>query len=102
MVTKSKELGEKLYFYQNSVGAVPGPWDCWLVPAILSSVKVFLFDESLGGVESLITFPAAQTHTDMDPDIRSRLGINERLLRLSVGVEAVEDLIDDLRQALDG
>jgi cystathionine beta-lyase/cystathionine gamma-synthase len=169
VVTKTKELGERLYFYQNSIGAVPGPWDCWLVlrglktlplrldrqqqnaqaiaewligqprvtkvlypgleahpghdllktqasgfgsiisfevddPSLvermLSTVKVFLFAESLGGVESLITFPAVQTHADMDSDIRSRLGISNRLLRLSVGIEAVGDLIADLASAL--
>ncbi|MGD0230988.1 MAG: PLP-dependent aspartate aminotransferase family protein [Syntrophorhabdales bacterium] len=171
LVTKTKELGEKLYFYQNSTGAVPGPWDCWLVlrglktlslrlerqernafaiaewlsgqprvtnvlypglethpghgllksqasgfgsvisfevddpdlvPQVLSTVQVFLFAESLGGVESLITFPAAQTHADMDEEIRCKLGISDRLLRLSVGIEAVEDLIDDLSSALGG
>jgi len=171
LVTKTKELGERLYFYQNSAGAVPGSWDCWLVlrglktlslrlerqernafavaewltrqphvvnvlypgltthpghgllksqasgngsvisfevddpglvPRVLSSVEVFLFAESLGGVESLITFPAAQTHADMDEEVRCRLGISDRLLRLSVGIEAVEDLIDDLSSALGG
>jgi cystathionine beta-lyase/cystathionine gamma-synthase len=61
---------------------------------------VFLFAESLGGVESLVTFPAAQTHTDMAPEIRARLGIHDRLLRLSVGIENVEDLIEDLDAAL--
>lgn len=70
------------------------------MPRILSSVRIFLFAESLGGVESLITFPAAQTHADMDPNLRLRLGINDRLLRLSVGIEAVCDLIDDLDAAL--
>jgi cystathionine gamma-synthase/cystathionine beta-lyase len=71
-----------------------------LVPHILGAVRVFLFAESLGGVESLITFPAVQTHADIDADIRQRLGINDRLLRLSVGVENVEDLVADLTQAL--
>jgi cystathionine beta-lyase/cystathionine gamma-synthase len=169
IVAKTKEMGDRLYFYQNSIGAVPGPWDCWLVlrglktlplrmerqqqnaraiaewlvgqprvrkvlypgmeshpghkllrsqafgfgsivsfevddaalvPTMLSGVKIFLFAESLGGVESLITFPAAQTHADMGEDLRGRLGINDRLLRLSVGIEAVEDLIGDLRDVL--
>jgi cystathionine gamma-synthase len=169
VVTKTKELGEQLYFYQNATGAVLGPWDSWLVlrglktlslrmerqqtnaltiarwlidhpkvsrviypgiethpghtllrnqasgfgaiisfevadpafvPKILSSVKVFLFAESLGGVESLITFPAAQTHADMGEQMRSRLGINDRLLRLSIGIEGVEDLITDLDRAI--
>jgi cystathionine gamma-synthase/cystathionine beta-lyase len=70
------------------------------VPRILAGVKVFLFAESLGGVESLITYPAVQTHADLDPAVRERLGINDRLLRLSVGIEAVEDLIDDLGSVL--
>jgi cystathionine gamma-synthase len=170
VVTREEELGEKLYFYQNSTGAVLGPWDSWLtlrglktlplrmerqqenaqriaewlvkhpsvtkvfypglashtghdllktqssgfgaivsfevddpalVPKILSQVKVFLFAESLGGVESLITFPAVQTHADVHPDVREKLGINDRLLRISVGIEAVEDLIDDLDSVLE-
>ncbi len=169
IVTRTEELGDRLYFYQNSTGAVLGPWDSWLtlrglktlalrmerqqdnaqriagwlkdhprvrkvyypglkdhpghdilkaqgkgfgaivsfevddpqlVPTILSRVKVFLFAESLGGVESLITFPAVQTHGDMDPDTRERLGINNRLLRISPGVEAIEDLLDDLSRAI--
>jgi cystathionine beta-lyase/cystathionine gamma-synthase len=70
------------------------------VPAILAGVKVFLFAESLGGVESLITYPAVQTHADMDPALRERLGINDRLVRLSVGVEDGNDLVDDLRAVL--
>jgi len=171
VVTQTNELGDRLYFCQNSVGAVPGPWDCWLVlrglktlslrmdrqqqnakaiaewltrqphvtkvlypglethpghellksqssgfgsivsfevddadlvKRILGTVRVFLFAESLGGVESLITFPAAQTHADMDEEIRCRLGISDRLLRLSVGIEATEDLISDLSSALGG
>ena len=53
-----------------------------------------------GGVESLITYPAVQTHADMDPATRERLGINDRLLRLSVGIEDVGDLIRDLEAVL--
>jgi cystathionine gamma-synthase/cystathionine beta-lyase len=170
IVTREKELGDKLYFYQNSVGAVLAPWDSWLtlrglktlwlrmerqqenahkiarwlkkhprvtkvlypglpehpghqllkthssgfgaivsfevddpalVPHILSRVEVFLFAESLGGVESLITFPSVQTHADVELEIREKLGINNRLLRLSVGVEAIDDLIDDLTGAME-
>lgn len=70
------------------------------IPAILAGVRVFLFAESLGGVESLITFPALQTHADLDPALRDRLGINDRLLRLAVGIEDVEDLIADLDTVL--
>jgi cystathionine beta-lyase/cystathionine gamma-synthase len=72
------------------------------VRQILSAVRVFLFAESLGGVESLITYPARQTHAEVDPATRERLGITERLLRLSVGIEDVADLIDDLDRAING
>lgn len=71
-----------------------------MVPRILAGVRIFLFAESLGGVESLITFPAVQTHADMNEEIRERLGIHDRLLRLSVGLENAEDLIGDLDAAL--
>ena len=70
------------------------------VADILSGLKVFLFAESLGGVESLITYPSVQTHADVDTETRNRLGINDRLLRLSVGIEDVNDLIHDLENVL--
>lgn len=70
------------------------------VPAILEKVRVFLFAESLGGVESLITYPLLQTHADMPPELLARLGIGRTLLRLSVGIENVEDLIADLEAVL--
>lgn len=76
--------------------------DAALVPLVLERVGVFLFAESLGGVESLITFPAVQTHADIEPEVRERLGVTDRLLRISVGVENAEDLINDLAQALQG
>ncbi len=153
VVVKDERLAEKIYFYQNAVGAVLSPFDSWLVirglktlslrlpkqqenariiagflkkhrrvkkvyypgtgamvsfeiddenavPEILKNVKVFLFAESLGGVESLITYPFVQTHADIPEEIRERLGINKRLLRLSVGIEDVEDLIADLDNSL--
>lgn len=71
-----------------------------LVPEILANVKVFIFAESLGGLESLITFPAVQTHSDIPLETRERLGINDRLLRLSIGVEHIDDLINDLAVVL--
>jgi len=67
---------------------------------VLRKVKVLQFAESLGGVESLITFPTLQTHADIPATIRERLGISDCLLRLSVGIEDVEDIIADLAQAL--
>jgi len=171
IVAKSEELAERIYFLQNSVGAVLGPQDSWLVirgmktlgvrldrqtenaqtiagwlashkavrrvfypglethpghlllkeqaqgfgamvsfelldksmaEQILNKVKLISFAESLGGVETLVTFPAFQTHADIDPVERERLGINDRLLRLSVGIEDVDDLLADLEQALIG
>jgi cystathionine gamma-synthase/cystathionine beta-lyase len=74
--------------------------DAARVPAILEGVRVFLFAESLGGVESLITYPRVQTHADMAPAVLDRLGIGHGLLRLSVGIENVADLIRDLENVL--
>lgn len=71
-----------------------------LVEQILERVRVIIFAESLGGVESLITYPMVQTHAAIPPEMRERLGVNDRLLRLSVGIEALEDIINDLEQAL--
>ncbi len=70
-----------------------------LVEVLLLRTKLISFAESLGGVETLMTFPAIQTHADIEPARREALGINDRLLRLSVGIEDVDDLIADLEQA---
>ena len=170
VTVKEPQLAEKVYFNQNSVGAVLGPQDSWLtirgiktlgvrmdrqqqnagriaqwlaahpritkvyypglkdhpdhalmklesrgfgamiafevdrhelVEQILLKTSLISFAESLGGVESLITFPEVQTHSDIPPELRARLGINNVLLRLSVGIEDCDDLIEDLRQALE-
>jgi cystathionine gamma-lyase len=68
---------------------------------IASSFEVFSLAESLGGVESLINHPATMTHASIPKEERERVGVVDNLLRLSVGVEDVEDLIADLAQALD-
>lgn len=68
---------------------------------ILEKVQLISYAESLGGVESLITYPMLQTHGDVPVEIREKLGITENFLRLSVGIENVEDLIADLAQALE-
>jgi cystathionine beta-lyase/cystathionine gamma-synthase len=73
-----------------------------LVEQVLLKTELISFAESLGGVESLITFPEVQTHADIPPELRARLGINNVLLRLSVGIEDADDLIEDLEQALEG
>lgn len=170
VAVKDPELAERVYFHQNSVGAVLGPQDSWLtirgmktlsvrldrqqenagkiarwldthplvkkvhypgleshpghailkreargfsamiafevtdpalVEQLLMKTRLISFAESLGGVETLITFPEVQTHADIEPAIRQRLGINNVLLRLSVGIEDAEDLIADLAQAFE-
>ncbi len=170
VVVKEPALAERVYFHQNSIGAVLGPQDAWLtmrgiktlsvrldrqqenaqkiaqwltaqpqvrrvyypgltdhpghellkrqargfgamisfqvidpalVEPLLLKSTVISFAESLGGVESLITFPAVQTHADIEPEKREKLGITNTLLRLSVGIEDVNDLIADLAQAFE-
>lgn len=71
------------------------------VERILTSTTVFALAESLGGVESLIEHPATMSHASMRPEQRETAGITDQIIRLSVGVESVEDLLSDLRQALD-
>ena len=67
---------------------------------VLERIKLITYAESLGGVESLLTYPMLQTHADVPLEIRDKLGITDRFLRLSVGIENVEDLIADLDQTL--
>ncbi|PUA40294.1 cystathionine gamma-synthase [Paenibacillus elgii] len=170
IVTKGKELSEEMAFLHNSIGAVLGPQDSWLLmrgmktlairmerheynatriatflqshpqvetvyyPALeshpghdiqkkqssgntgilsfkmkdaryiepmLRHVKLIAFAESLGGVESLMTYPAVQTHADIPEDIRRKVGVDDKLLRYSVGIEHADDLIADLSHAID-
>ena len=70
------------------------------VPALLEGLACFTLAESLGGVESLIAHPATMTHASMTAEVRARAGIGPALLRLSVGIKAIEDLATDLRAAL--
>lgn len=67
---------------------------------VLAKVKVITFAESLGGPESLITLPCTQTHADVSPEEREKLGITDSFLRMSVGLENAQDLIADLAQAM--
>jgi cystathionine gamma-synthase len=170
IVTKGKELSEQMAFLHNSIGAVLGPQDSWLlmrgmktlalrmerheynatriaqflqthpmvaevfypalethpghhiqkkqskgntgifsfkmkdartVEPILRHIRLIAFAESLGGVESLMTYPAVQTHADIPAEIRQKVGVDDRLLRFSVGIEHVEDLIADLSRAFE-
>ena len=68
--------------------------------SFLEKTKIFSLAESLGGVESLIEHPALMTHASVPAEIRDKIGITDGLIRLSVGIESVEDLIEDIDQAL--
>jgi cystathionine gamma-synthase len=74
--------------------------DCRAIDPFLRTLELISFAESLGGVESFVTYPLTQTHADMPKDVRKQRGITDRLLRLSVGTEHVDDLIKDLDKAL--
>ena len=67
---------------------------------VVERTKVFALAESLGGVESLIGHPASMTHASVPPELRQKMGLTDSLIRLSVGIEDIEDLIEDLDQAL--
>ncbi|HEY8283249.1 MAG TPA: cystathionine gamma-synthase [Chloroflexota bacterium] len=70
--------------------------------AVLRRLQLFTLAESLGGVESLAEHPASMTHASIPPERRAELGVSEGLIRLSVGIEDGDDLLADLRQALEG
>lgn len=69
-----------------------------LAVKILNNVKLIQFAESLGGVETLITYPITQTHADVPKEVLAANGVTEKILRLSVGIEDTEDLLDELRR----
>lgn len=89
--TQASGFGAMISFYVK---------DRSLVEQVLEKVKLIIYAESLGGVESLITYPAVQTHAAIPEEIREKIGVTDKLLRLSVGIEAAEDIIADLKQAL--
>jgi cystathionine gamma-lyase len=171
VIAKTQALGDDIRFIQNSIGAIPGPWDCWLTLRGLKTLAlrmerhqenarvivdwlvahpevkrvhyplletdpgfavanrqmsgfggmvsfvldadlaraekfcactdVFTLAESLGGVESLLELPASMTHASIPKENREALGIEDGLIRLSIGIEHVDDLIADLQQAMD-
>ncbi|MBS4031557.1 MAG: PLP-dependent transferase [Clostridiales bacterium] len=74
--------------------------DAQAAKSVIQRLQIITYAESLGGVESLLTYPYLQTHADVPEETRERLGINDRLLRLSVGIEHYEDLRADLEHAL--
>ena len=89
--TQASGFGSMISFYVDSVETVE---------RVLKSVKVIHFAESLGGVDTLITYPTTQTHVDVPDEERNARGITDKLLRLSVGIENADDLIADLEQAI--
>lgn len=72
-----------------------------LVEPFLQQLQLFTFAESLGGVESFLTYPVTQTHMDIPEEVRLSYGLSNRLLRASVGVEHEDDIVEDLSQALE-
>jgi cystathionine gamma-synthase len=88
--TQGRGFGGMIAFY------VKNPAD---VAVLLKSLSLILFAESLGGVESLITYPLVQTHGAIPEAMRLSAGVNEKLIRLSVGIENVQDIISDLDRA---
>ncbi|MBP1156773.1 MULTISPECIES: aminotransferase class I/II-fold pyridoxal phosphate-dependent enzyme [unclassified Paenibacillus] len=75
--------------------------DTRYIEPILRHIQLIAFAESLGGVESLMTYPAVQTHADIPEEIRRKIGVDDKLLRYSVGIEHAEDLITDLSRAIE-
>jgi cystathionine gamma-synthase len=90
--SQSRGFGGMISFYLREAGHAPG---------LLRSLRLILFAESLGGVESLMTYPLVQTHGAIPEAMRLSAGVNDRLMRLSVGIEDPEDLIADLEAALE-
>jgi cystathionine gamma-synthase len=74
--------------------------DARTIEPILRHIQLIAFAESLGGAESLMTYPAVQTHADIPEEIRQAIGVDDKLLRFSVGIEHVDDIKSDLEQAI--
>jgi cystathionine gamma-synthase len=88
--SQARGFGGMISFYLKDAGNVP---------LVLRQVSLILFAESLGGVESLITYPLVQTHGAIPEAMRLSAGVNDRLMRLSVGIEDPDDIIADLKKA---
>ncbi|MBQ6575202.1 MAG: PLP-dependent transferase [Lachnospiraceae bacterium] len=86
---QTRGFGAMISFYVDSTE---------LVEYILKNVEIAYFAESLGGTETLITYPITQTHADVPKDLLEKNGINDKLLRISVGIEGIEDLTGDFKR----
>ncbi len=169
IVTNNEKVHERIRYVQNAIGAVPSPFDCWLIlrstktlavrmerhnqnaikfagyliksgmaakvyypglpdhpqhelakkqmrgfggmisadfedveraKMLLKNVRVFTLGESLGGVESLISHPASMTHASVPKEEREKMGLTDSLVRFSIGLEDIEDLIEDVHSAM--
>lgn len=98
-LSKNDAISEVLYPGRGGMISFRVQDEKWVNP-FLKSLRLITFAESLGGVESLITYPATQTHADIPEEVRLETGVDNRLLRFSVGIENTHDLIKDLEQAL--
>ncbi|WP_449622356.1 methionine biosynthesis PLP-dependent protein [Robertmurraya sp. Marseille-Q9965] len=98
-LSKHQSITDVLYPGRGGMISFRVQDEAWVNP-FLKSLKLICFAESLGGVESFITYPATQTHADIPEEVRFATGVDNRLLRFSVGIENVRDLIEDLEQAL--
>lgn len=94
------ELAKKQQFGFGGMISFEVNGDINKVNKVLTSTKIFSLAESLGGIESLICHPDTMTHASMDRALKAKVGITEKLIRLSVGIEDENDLIQDLEQAL--
>ncbi|MBG9791816.1 cystathionine gamma-synthase [Paenibacillus dendritiformis] len=95
LVTATEELGARIKQLQNGLGTVLGVQDSWLLMRGLPLVAV-----SLGAVESILSYPAMMSHASMPAHVRLERGITDGLLRFSVGLEHIDDLLQDLDQVL--
>ena len=91
---------EKKTGFNNEAKALMNDFKTLLKIGGIEKVRLIKYAESLGGVETLITYPTTQTHADVPEELRLKNGITPSTLRLSVGIENVDDLIADLAQAL--
>lgn len=98
---QTKSEVTKVYFPGNTGMVSFEINDAENIPDLLRNLKLVTFAESLGGVESFITYPITQTHMDIPEEIRVSYGLSDRLLRISVGIESVEDIIADFEQAFE-
>ena len=98
-LTNHESVAEVLYPGKGGMLSFYLKEEAWINP-FLQNIALISFAESLGGTESLITYPATQTHADIPEEIRVAQGVDNRLLRFSVGIEDADDLMEDLEQAL--